>query len=136
MNVNKQIKKSILHSGIMATIGFIALFVGYVLDFQPHVMSGIAIGFIPTGLVCMLIYILSRNKPSMIKSVKAENEERNIFIRNKTGYRAFWITYWYVFAATMGSNFLNISASTLSMFTLIFMPVVYFITMIIYHYRY
>jgi hypothetical protein len=136
MNVNKQIKKITLHYGIMASIGFIALFVGYVLNFQPHVMSGIAIGFTPTGLVGMLICILGKNKPSMIKSVKAENEERNIFIRNKTGHRAFWITYWYVFAATMASNFLNISASDLSIVTLIFMPVVYFITMVIYHYKY
>lgn len=136
MDVNKEIKKGIFYYTIMAFIGLIALFIGYVLNFQKHTMSGIAIGFTPVGIIGMLIYTFGKNKPKLIKSVKAENEERNIFIRNKTGYRAFWITYWYVFVVTMGTDFLNISASNLSIATLIFMPIVYFITMIVYHHKY
>lgn len=135
MNTNKEIKNKIFMHIAAAAIGFIALFVGYVLHFQPHTMSGIAIGFIPVGLIGALIYAFG-NKEKLAKQIKIENEERNIFISNKAGYKAFWITYFYVFVITMATNFINISASTLACITLIFMPIVYFSLLIFFHHKY
>ncbi len=135
MNKNKEIKNKILLYSLAAAVGCIALFVGYVLDFQPQTMSGIAIGFTPVGLIGALIYTFG-SQEKLTKQLKIENEERNVFISNKAGSISFWIIYFYVFVMAMATDFVSISASTLTIITLIFMSIVYFTTLIILHYKY
>jgi len=126
MNVNKYIKKQILIYIIMLMVGLTALFIGYVLKYETQAMSGIAIGCIPTGLACLLIMLYARNKPVMYRNIESEADERSIFIRNKTGATAFWITFLYIGILTVFSHMITLSLNQLGTFTLIFMSIVYF----------
>ena len=98
--------------------------------------SALAFGFTPTGIGMLLIYRNSRKNPKMIKNIQLENEERNIFINAKSGHFAFWVVYWYMFISVILSNIINISFYKFGVFTLIFMPIVYFFIVIINHRRY
>ena len=80
--------------------------------------SALAFGFTPTGIGMLLIYRNSRKNPKMIKNIQLENEERNMFI------------------SVILSNIINISFYKFGVFTLIFMPIVYFFIVIINHRRY
>ncbi|MEN6347807.1 MAG: hypothetical protein ABFD08_00205 [Syntrophomonas sp.] len=126
MNVDKYIKRQILIYSAMTLIGVIALFLGYVMKIQTHSMSGIAFGFIPAGLGCLLVTLYARKKPDLHKNFVAESDERSIYIQNKSGAAAFWITFWWIFALTMFSSRLNINVTQLGVSTLIFMSILYF----------
>ncbi|MDD2620788.1 MAG: hypothetical protein PHC92_09000, partial [Syntrophomonadaceae bacterium] len=65
MNINNYVKKQILVYSAMLAVGLIALFAGYILDFENHAMTGVAIGFIPVGLGGILIMLYSRKNPAM-----------------------------------------------------------------------
>ncbi|MDD3269752.1 MAG: hypothetical protein PHX14_10550, partial [Syntrophomonadaceae bacterium] len=127
MNVNNYVKKQILAYYTMLAVGLIALFAGYMLDFETGAMTGIAIGFIPVGLGGILIMLYARNNPAMHRNIESEADERSSFIRNKSGASAFWVTFWYVFALSMLSNVINISQVLMGVYTLIFMAVIYFV---------
>lgn len=127
MNADKYIKKQIIGYSTMTLLGIIALLIGFVFNYQTHTMSGIAFGFIPAGLGCLLILLYSKKKPSLRQSIVAECDERSIYIRNKSGSTAFWITYWWIFALTMLSNLINITVNQICISTLIFMGVIYFV---------
>jgi len=127
MNVNKYIKRQVLGYSIMLIVGLSALFVGYILNFETHAMSGVAIGCIPTGLACLLITLYSRNNPAMYRNIESEADERSIFIRNKTGATAFWITFLCIGALTIFSNIITLSLNQVGAYTLIFMSIIYFL---------
>lgn len=131
MNVNRYIKKQILGYSIMLMVGLSALFAGYIIKFETHAMSGIAIGFIPVGIGGLAIMLFSRKNTAMSRNIEIEADERNIFIRDKTGATAFWITFWYVSSLTILSNVITLSQFQLGFFTLIFMIVVYFLILFI-----
>jgi len=95
-----------------------------------------ALGFLPTGIGTMLIYKKSGSKADLRKNIELEHEERNVFINTKAGHTAFWISYWYVFLAVVLSFFVRLSLQQFLVFTLFFMPVVYFATVAIYHNKY
>jgi hypothetical protein len=111
----------------MLAVGLIALFAGYILDFETPAMTGVAIGFIPVGLGGILIMLYSKKNLAMNRNIESEADERSMFIRNKSGATAFWITFWYIFALSMLSNVINISQALMSFYTLIFMAVIYFV---------
>lgn len=136
MNIIREINKEIYKSLIFLSIGLLALFIGYFLNFEKHAMTGIAIGFIPVGIGQIIIYTYAKRKPKMLKMIELEKEERNIFINTKAGHTAFWFSYWYIFISTMLSNVIDISLLNFLIFTLVFMPVIYFSCMIIYHKKY
>ncbi|MDD2510846.1 MAG: hypothetical protein PHG94_06955 [Syntrophomonas sp.] len=127
MNVNNYVKKQILTYCAMLAVGLIALFAGYILDFETPAMTGVAIGFIPVGLGGILIMLYSKKNLAMNRNIESEADERSMFIRNKSGATAFWITFWYIFALSMLSNVINISQALMSFYTLIFMAVIYFV---------
>ncbi len=126
MNVDKYIRKQIIGYSTMTLIGIIALLIGFVFKYQTHTMSGIAFGFIPAGLGCLLILLYSKRRPSLHQNIIAECDERSIYIRNMSGAKAFWITYWWIFALTMLTNIINITVNQICIATLIFMGVIYF----------
>lgn len=136
MTVEKKASKEIIYSAIFIFIGVLALILGYGFKFQTHSMSGIAIGFTPTGIGMLLIYLYSRKNPTMLKNIELENEERNVFINTKAGNRAFWVSYWYVFIAVMFGSLFDLSLQTFCIMTLFFMPITYFSFLIIYHRKY
>jgi len=125
MNINKYIKRQIWGYSAMLALGLIALLCGYIWKFQS--MNGVAIGFIPVGLGGLVIMFYSRYHPQISRNIQAEADERGMFIRSKSGQTAFWITYWWVFAFTIFAKPLEISMDQFSIFTLIFMGIIYFI---------
>lgn len=131
MNINKYIKRQAWGYSAMLIIGIAALFTGYILKFETQVMSGIVFGFLPVGIGGLIIMLYSRKNPKMYRNIEMEADERNVFIRNKTGATAFWITMWYVFALNLYSNIGNLTPFQFSFSTLIFMIVVYFLMLFI-----
>lgn len=129
-------KKEIIYSIVFIVIGMLAGILGIVFPVARSAMVGLASGFIPTGIGLLLVYNHARKSPEMKKKIALENEERNLFINTKAGYSAFWISYWYVVCSAVISNVLNLSFKQFSIFTIIFMPVVYFLFVYIYHKRY
>ncbi|MDP4160174.1 MAG: hypothetical protein Q8911_10505 [Bacillota bacterium] len=129
-------KKDIAYSIAFIVIGILAGILGFVFQFARSIMVGVACGFTPTGIGLLLVYKRAKIIPEMRKNIELENEERNVFINTKAGYTAFWISYWYVFCSVIISNVINVSFKQFSIFTLIFMPVIYFLFVIIYHKKY
>ncbi len=136
MSTDKYIRKQSLGYAIMSIIGVMAVIIGYGWDFEANVMSGIAIGFLPVGIGGLLIMLYSRNNPAISRNVQIESDERNVFIRHKSGSTALWITFWYVFALTMLANFVRIEAYQLGVLTLIFMGTIYFFLLYINNHKY
>ena len=131
MNVNKYLKKQAVGYSVMLIVGLSALFIGYILKLETHAMSGIAIGFIPVGIGGLVMMLYSKNNPAMYRNIEIEADERNMFIRDRTGATAFWITFWYISALTVLSHVVKLSQDQYGFFTLIFMTAVYFLMLFI-----
>ncbi|MFL0250846.1 hypothetical protein ACJDT4_10475 [Clostridium neuense] len=136
MNVEAYIKKGILYSGIFIAVGGLAAVLGLVFGYEKDLMFGIMIGFLPTGIGMLIIYKYSKNKPSAIRNIEIENEERNVFINNKAGHTAFWISYWFIFVAAILQHSIKISLWQFLVIALFFMPIIYFLFVVIYHKKY
>lgn len=136
MSIEKYIKKELLYSQIFIIIGLIAGISGFIFGYQKELMTGLTAGFLPTGIGIMVLYKYARKKPEMKKNIELENEERNIFINTKAGHTAFWVSYWYIFAACILYNIVKISLLQFLIATLFFMPIVYFSLVFIYHKKY
>ncbi|MGE5417249.1 MAG: hypothetical protein ACM3UZ_10995 [Acidobacteriota bacterium] len=119
-------KRRLVQSLIFLGIGILALLLGKGFNIQPHAMNGIAFGFIPVGLGMTIIYLKMKNTSEMKRVIESEEDERNLFVRNKAGYLSFWITFWCVFVITMFGDSLHIKLSTAGVSALIIMSVVYF----------
>jgi hypothetical protein len=130
------IKKGIVFSIIFITIGMLAGITGLVFEFKKDLMTGLTMGFLPTGIGMLILYKYSKKKPEMMKNIELENEERNIFINTKAGYTAFWVCYLYIFISVILCNVINISLLKFLLVTLCFMPIVYFTSVIILHKKY
>lgn len=136
MDMDKLLKKEILFAQIFILIGLVAGIAGFVFEYQRGLMTGITAGFLPTGTGMLLIYKNARKRPKMLKNIELENEERNIFINTKAGHTAFWISYWYIFAAVILHYSVKISLHQFLIVTIVFMPLVYFTLVILYHRKY
>jgi len=143
VDVNRYVKKEILYAKVFIAIGIIGiaiLLIDLIFDLRIKSLLGVgsalAFGFTPTGVGMFLIYKNATRNPKIIKNIELENEERNIFINTKSAHSAFWIMYWYIFILVMLNNIINISFYKFGIFTLIFMPVVYFSMVVINHKRY
>lgn len=127
--------RDMIYSVVFIVVG-IAAWICYVFGFEKSIMSGIAIGFLPTGAGMLLIYKKSKNHSGLARNLRLEKEERNTFINSKAGHTAFWISYWYIFIASVFSNLINVSMQRFTIFTLLLMPIVYFLFVVIYHRKY
>lgn len=136
MTIENKAHKEIIYPVISIFIGVLALILGYVFKFQTNTMSGIAIGFTPTGIGLLMIYHYGRKSPTLLKNIELEKEERNVFINTKAGHTSFWISYYYVIVATMFGNLFNLSLQTFCIITLCLMPTIYFFFVFIYHRKY
>ncbi|WP_075364009.1 hypothetical protein [Desulfosporosinus metallidurans] len=127
--------RDMIYSVIFILVG-IAAWIFYVFGFEKSIMFGIAIGFLPTGAGSFLIFRKSKNHSGLARNLRLEKEERNIFINSKAGHTAFWISYWYIVIVSVFSNVINVSMQRFSIFTLLLMPIVYFLFVAIYHRKY
>ncbi len=136
MSIEKYLKKDIIISIAFILIGIIAGIAGFVFNFHKEVMTGLVCGFLPTGIGTLIINIIAKNNPTMKKNIELENEERNRFINMKAGYTSFWICYGYIFVAAILYNIVHITFLHFLIATIIFMPVVYFLLVFLYHKKY
>ena len=135
MSRDEYLKKEIIYSGVFILIGIVAL-LGFIVGFEKSTMLGLMSGFIPTGVGIFFVYQIGKKKPKFVNNLQLENEERNIFINTKAGHTAFWVSYGYICIAIILSNVINISMQRFAIFTLIFMPIVYFLLIGMYHKKY
>ena len=135
MSIDEDLKKEFIYYGIFTLIGIVAL-ISYAIGFEKSIMSGIAIGFIPTGIGALLIYRKTKTHPGLAKNFRLEHEERNIYINSKADHAAFWVSYGYIFIAFVFSNVVNVTMKQFAISTLILMPVVHLIFVAIYHRKY
>lgn len=136
MNIEKFLKKELLYSKAFILIGVIAGIVAFGFEYQKELMVGLTIGFISAGLGTLLVYNYAKDKPNLKKNIELQNEERNTYINTKAGYTAFWISYWYIFLSVILSYTIRVSVQQFLTITLFFMPIVYFLSMFIYHRKY
>ena len=129
-------KKNISYAITFIVVGVIAGLLGIIFEFERPIMAGLAYGFTPTGIGLLLMYKYAEKRPQMLKNIELENEERNVFINFKAGHTAFWISYWYIICAVVFSNIVNLSFKQFGILTMFFMPIVYFIFVLIYHKKY
>jgi len=135
MSRDEYLKKEFIYPGIFILIGIAAL-ISYAIGFEKSIMSGIAIGFIPTGIGTFLIYLNAKKHHGLARNLRLEKEERNIYISSKAGYASFWVSYGYVFLAYVFSNVVNVTMQQFTIFTLMLMPVVNLLFVAIYHRKY
>jgi hypothetical protein len=136
MNTQKYMKKDLRMSVIFIIIGAAAGITGFLFGYQKELMTGLTAGFLPTGIGMTILYLRINKKPELMKRVELENEERNRFINTKAGCTAFWVTYWYIFAAVILYNIIDIAFLTFLIATICFMPLVYFSLVAYYHRKY
>lgn len=143
MNTKRYIEKNTLYAKLFILtggVGISGLIITYLMGIGngglTGVFSGLTFGFLPTGVGMLFTLNKSKNNQCMQRNIQIETEERNIFINTKSGYGAFWISYFLLFVFTMLNNIVDISFRQFSIIFLIFMPVVYFSLIVINHRRY
>lgn len=136
MDIEKYVKKDIRISIAFIIVGILAGISGFLFKFQKDMMSDLALVCITVGTGMLILYKYSLKKLKYRKNIELEHEERNTFINTKAGQTAYWISYFYIFAAIVFNNVIKLSFVHFLIITLIFMSTVYFIFVIIFHKRY
>lgn len=136
MNTKKYLAKQVQIAIRLIVIGIIAGILDFIFQIQKDILIGLAAGFTPTGIGLLIISLIAQDKPAMMKTIALENEERNHFINSKAAQTTFWITFWFVFAATMTSNLITIQLAKFGAVLLIFIGGVYFSFVRYYHLKY
>lgn len=130
----KYINKEMLIFGVLALIGFIVFILGTFFNILRDEMLGICIGFIPTGVLGVILTYQMKNKPEKTeKIVRIKTEERLQLIRYKTGNFTFWVTFIYIAVSVILSRYISISLPIFLSITLVSMAVLHLIVSIIYH---
>lgn len=135
---NKCLGSDFVLAIILIIIGIVALIL-LCLDIKSFLMIGIACGSLPTGIgimIIMLYQIKTGHSPELQRKQMLQDEERNVFIRTKTGNSAFRLVYIVVFVAFITSFFVNIPLELFTVFLMCFMPIAYFVLISIYTRKY
>ena len=110
MNVEKHLKSQLLCAIAFMVIGSIALLTLLILWISGNldgklagILGGITSGFLPLGIGLVVDYYRIKRNPVIRKQIELKNEERNVFLRNKSGYEALNLMNWLIF----GLWFLN-----------------------------
>jgi hypothetical protein len=142
MNFEKQFKSQLLFAIAAMVFGVIALVVFVLLAFKGTVDGNIfvytgtiAIGFLLGGILLAADYFITSRNPSRKKRIEKQmelnNEERQMFIRTKSGNEAFGFSLWLVMGL-WGLNLLaNVSLNIVLPFVLGFMFLSYFVSMVV-----
>ena len=142
MNFEKQFKSQLLFAVAAMVFGVIALVIFILLAFNETVKGNIfvftgtiAIGFLLGGILLVVDYFrTSRNqlrRKQIEKQLEINNEERDIFLRTKSGNEAFGFSLWLMLGLWMLSTWVNMSLSMLFPLVLGFMFLSYLVSMVI-----
>ncbi len=129
----KYIKQSSVIYGSMIVIGIAVFISGTFFNVLREEMEGICIGLLPTGILGLVLTLRIKDNPETRKMLAVKTEERNQFIRYKSAYFSFWITFIYVSVTTILSRYISISLTTFLIITLIGITLVHIISSIINH---
>lgn len=125
--MTKLVKKEIQKTGLFVLGGCVLAGLGY---FQTgtnqKALITMGITFAVIGLASILIYLILGNKPEYQANIRAEREERSVFIRRKAGALAFWLTFAGILVTGHLDYFGNMTASDYMIYVGIYMTVVYF----------
>ena len=120
MKIGKHLRNQILFAIVYMIIGTIALITLVILLVSGNIdgkllgiLGGLTFGFLPLGILLLVdVYRIKRN-PAMQKQIELKNEERNIFLRDKSGNQAFSLMICLIFGFWLLSLWVNISSSLL-----------------------
>jgi hypothetical protein len=142
MNIEKHLKSQFIFAfasmiiGAIAIVSFILLAIYSNVKGNIFVFTGtIAIGFLLGGILLVVDYFrTSRNqlrRKQIEKQLEINNEERDIFLRTKSGNEAFGFSLWLMLGLWMLSTWVNMSLSMLFPLVLGFMFLSYLVSMVI-----
>jgi hypothetical protein len=134
MNFEKHLKGQILGAIAYMIIGAAALVVlvtllitGKLEGKLAGIFGGLTFGFLPLGIGLIIDYYrVKRNPEKWKKQIELKNEERNIFLRNKSGYEAFSLMTFLMFGLWVVNMWVNISSSLIFPVLLGMMSISYF----------
>lgn len=128
MQIEQSIRRQLIQGYIFITIGISSLVLGGLQVIDNYMMLGIAVGFIPVGIGTIIIMKRAQSSNTMRRNIEIEQDERNQYIRNHAGARAFWLTYWIVFTLVIITQIISgaIDTKYVLIGLLISMPIIYF----------
>ena len=91
------------------------------------ITTGITCGFLPLGIGLIWDSRRIRRNPALIKQIELKNEERNIYLRNKSGNEAFNFSIWLLMVLWLLNIWFDISLTMLFPIVLGLMALSYFI---------
>ncbi|MFW6030187.1 MAG: hypothetical protein ACOCRO_08035 [Halanaerobiales bacterium] len=133
--LEKNISRELLFAKIFVFLGSMSLLLA-ILNLQRGVMIGLTAGFLPVGILSWYSFARLNENKENLKKYEASNDERNVFIRLKAGYLAFWFNLWIVFALQMLNNFFEIPFRFVGVGIIIIMVLSYFSFLAYYNKKY
>lgn len=125
--MNKYVKNEIRNSFWFVAGGIVLGILGlFQQGKDKKTLLAFCLAFVLIGIAQIVIYLLIRNKPEYIDNIKAEKEERSVFIRDKSGKFAFWGTFGAMVITSNMSFFSDMTVSDYSVGILIYMIIIYF----------
>lgn len=124
--MNKYIKNEIRNASYFIIGGIALIILGLFQEYNDKktlITFGIAFGII--GIAQIIIYLLVKNKPEYIANLKAEKEERSVFIRDKSAKFTFWATFGAITVSSNISFISNLNARDYAICILIYMSIIY-----------
>jgi len=139
MNVEKYIKRQIMFAIVFLVIGVIGLGALVVLLILGNTdgnilgaLGGLTFGFLPMGIGFLVSILKTKRNPEAIKrtikQMELKNDERNLFLRTKSGNAAFEFSLWLIMGLWFLSIWVNISSRWLFPILLGTMSIIYFIS--------
>jgi hypothetical protein len=117
MNVEKHLKSQLLCAIAFMVIGSIALLTLLTLWISGNldgklagIFIGLTLGFLPVGIGLVVDYYRIKRNPVMQKQIELKNEERNVFLRNKSGYESLNLMIWLIFGLWFLNMWVNIAS--------------------------
>ncbi len=117
MNVEKHLKSQLLCAIAFMVIGSIALLTLLIIWISGNldgklagIFIGLTLGFLPVGIGLVVDYYRIKRNPVMQKQIELKNEERNVFLRNKSGYEALNLIIWLIFGLWFLNMWVNIAS--------------------------
>lgn len=123
--VKKYLNQSLLLFSGLTFIGLLVLILGTFFNILRDEMIGICFGFLPTGILGIILTLRSKDNPKIQKQIIVKTEERNKFIRYKAGSHSFWIFYIGIGVASLLSRYISLSLNTFLITMLLVMTIVY-----------
>ena len=117
MNIEKHLRSQrlfaiayIIIGGIALCVFLILLFSGNITGKLPGLFAGLIFGFLPLGILLLVDVNWIKRNTAMQKQIELKNEERNVLLRNKSGYEALNLMIWLIFGLWFLNTWVNIAS--------------------------